>query len=271
PKNGALAPLIVSKREKNSPQISPDGQKIAYVSDLSGSFEIWVCDRDGSNQVQLTRMRQAEAGTPRWSPDGQRLVFDAKPDQGGDLFVINATGGTPQRLTTEPSHDVMPSWSRDGQWIYFCSNRGGDFQIWKMPATGGTATQLTRHGGFEAFESPDGQTLYYSKWRGVDGLWSIPVTGGTEQPVPELAQAGYWRAWGLTQEGIYYVGHTSTAPPHPIRLFNFATHQTSQLGAVEKTPPWYVASLTVAPNGQWLLYAQPDRRVSSLMLVENFR
>jgi len=270
PENRGLTPLVVSKRDENSPQISPDGQKIAFVSDRSGSIEIWVCDRDGNNPLQLTRMRHAEAGTPRWSPDSQRLVFDAKPDRGGDLFVINATGGTPQRLTTEPSHDVMPSWSHDGQWIYFCSNRGGDYQIWKMPAAGGAAVQMTRHGGFEAFESLDGQTLYFSKWRGVDGLWSVPASGGTEQPVPELAQAGYWRAWAVTQDGIYYVAHKGATPPHPIQFFSFATRLTTQLGVVEKSPPWYVGSLTAARDGQWLLYAQPDRQVSTLMLVENF-
>lgn len=266
-----FTPLIVSKRGEDSPQVSPDGMKIVFVSDRSGSLEIWVCDRDGSNPLQLTRMRQAGAGTPRWSPDGQRIVFDARPEQSGELFMINATGGTPQRLTTDAYHDAMPSWSHDGQWIYFCSNRGGDYQIWKLPVAGGPPMQMTRHGGFEAFASPDGQTLYYSKWRGVDGLRSIPTAGGAEQPVPELAEAGYWRNWAVTKDGIYYVAHTSVLPPHPLKFFSFATRQTVQLGVVEKTPLLYVGSLSVAPDRQWLLYAQSDRLVSTLMLVENFR
>ena len=75
----------------------------------------------------------------------------------------------------------------------------------------------------------------------------------------------------MTKDGVYYVAHTGPTPPHPIKFFSFATRQTTQLGVVEKTPPWYVGSLTVAPDGQWLLYAQSDRQVSTLMLVENFR
>jgi serine/threonine protein kinase/Tol biopolymer transport system component len=268
---GAFVPFIATKRGEDSPQISPDGQKIAFISSRSGSSEIWLCDSDGGNPRQLTQMRQAEAGSPRWSPEGQRLVFDARPDLNGDLFIVSAAGGPPQRLTAEPSHDVIPSWSNDGKWIYFCSNRSGNFQIWKMPATGGTAVQMTQQGGLEVFESPDGQTLYYSKWRGVDGLWSVPAAGGTEQPVPDLAKAGYWRAWSVTAGGIFYVAHINTGPPYPLHFFSFANRQTRQVGIIEKTPPWYVGSLTAASNGQWLLYAQPDRLISTLMLVENFR
>lgn len=187
------------------------------------------------------------------------------------MFVVNAAGGRPLSLTTDPAYDVLPSWSHDGEWLYFCSNRRGDYQIWKMPSASGAATQVSQHGGFEAVALPDGQTINYSKWRGVDGLWSIPVAGGVEQPVTELAQAGYWRAWAVTKDGLYYVPHTSTTPPHPRKFFSFASRQTTQLGVVEKTPLWYVSSLSVALDGRWLLYAQLDRQVSTLILVENFR
>ncbi len=222
PGSGAPVSLIVSKRMDHSPQVSPDGKKIVFVSDRSGSMEIWVCDRDGGNPLQVTRMGQAESGTPRWSPDSQRLVFDARPDQNGDLFVVNAAGGAPQRLSAEASQDVVPSWSRDGQWIYFGSTRGGDFQIWKMPASGGAAVQVTRRGGFEAFEAPDGN-LIYSKGRGADGLWTVPANGGEERPIPELARAGYWRSWAMTKDGLYFVAHEGAAPPRPIKFFSFAT------------------------------------------------
>src|ERR1700682_3804216 len=67
------------------PQISPDGTKLAYMSDRSGTMEIWVSDRDGKNGFQLTAV--GSAGTPRWSPDGRSIVFDASgrngPSAGG--------------------------------------------------------------------------------------------------------------------------------------------------------------------------------------------
>ena len=66
-------------------------------------------------------------------------------------------------MTTEPSDDVVPSWSNDGRWIYFASKRTGRWEVWKAPADGGQAVQVTKHGGFAAFESRDGQSVYYAK------------------------------------------------------------------------------------------------------------
>lgn len=269
-KREPMTRLITSQREDDSPQFSPDGKKIAFASNRSGSMEIWVCASDGSSPLQLTHTGTATAGSPRWSLDSRRLVYDSNLELHGDLFMIDAEGGAPRRLTTEPSNDTLPNWSRDGAWIYFCSDRGGDKQIWKMPAAGGPAVQVTRKGGFEAVEAPDGKTLYYSK-ENNDGLWTVPSTGGEERPVPELAEAGHWRSWTMNSDGIYFVAHTSSAPPRPLKFFHFATRRLTQIGAVEKDPLRWVPSLAVSPDGRWLLYAQIERNASNIMLVENFR
>ena len=155
------ARLIASTRTDFFPQISPDGDRIAFESDRSGSPEVWVCDRDGRRAVQLTSFAGVNAVSPCWSPDGRWIAFDAAPDGNGDIYVINADGGSPRRLTTEGSGDTVPSWSRDGKWIYFSSNRTGIFQVWKAPAAGGEAVQVTKKGAFPAFEeSPDGKFVF---------------------------------------------------------------------------------------------------------------
>jgi Tol biopolymer transport system component len=266
----AMTRLITSQREDDSPQFSPDGKKIAFASNRSGSVEIWVCASDGSSPLQLTQTGIASAGSPRWSPDSRRLVYDSNLETQSELFMIDAEGGAPRRLTTEASNDILPNWSRDGAWIYFCSDRGGNKQIWKMPAAGGPAVQITQKGGFEAVEAPDGKTLYYSKGY-TDGLWTVPSTGGEERPVPELAEAGYWRSWTMTADSIYFVAHTGSAPPRPLKFFSFATRRVTQIGTVEKDPLRWVPGLAISPDGRWLLYAQIERDTSNIMLVENFR
>ena len=80
-----------------------------------------------------------------------------------DVYVINANGGRPKRLTDHPADDGVASWSRDGRSIYFVSNRTKAWEVWKMPADGGDAIQVTRNGGYVAFESVDGEFLYYVK------------------------------------------------------------------------------------------------------------
>jgi hypothetical protein len=164
----------------------------------------------------------------------------------------------------------MPSWSRDGQWIYFCSNRSGKFETWKVPATGGPAIQVTTQGGFEAFESPDGKLLYYTKGRGPGGIWQMPIEGGEEQQVPELLDAGYWRYWAVADDGIYFVAFVASARPQ-IKFFSFAARRVTQLGVLERDPLHGPPGLTVSPDGRSVLYAQADQSISDIMLVENFR
>jgi Tol biopolymer transport system component len=261
--------LIGSSRGEDSPQFSPDGQKIAFTSNRSGNDEIWVCQSDGSNAIQLTSFGTSYTGSPRWSPDGQQIAFDSRSTGQADIFVISANGGAPRRLTTEPSTDVVPSWSRDGQWIYFCSNRGGDLEIWKMPAAGGPAAQVTKQGGFEAVESVDGHTLYYTK-RYQDGIYQMPVAGGAENLIPELRNAGYFRYWAVTAHGIFFVPRPAT-PQTVINFFSFDTRQIKPVATPEKGPLNGPMGLSVSPDGQWLLYAQQDHSTSDLMLLENFR
>jgi Tol biopolymer transport system component len=66
--------FITSTQDDLEPQFSPDGRKIAFTSGRSGANEIWVCDRDGLNPVQLTSFKaETLVGSPRWSPDSFTL------------------------------------------------------------------------------------------------------------------------------------------------------------------------------------------------------
>ena len=80
-----------------------------------------------------------------------------------------------------------------------------------MPAAGGQAVQITRRGGFAAFESQDGKSLYYAKGMDIDGLWSVAVNGGEEAPVLDFPKASFWGYWALVEKGIYFV-NTETRP-----------------------------------------------------------
>ena len=178
--------LIISTALEISPRYSPDGKRIAFVSNRSGSDEIWVCGGDGENPIRLSSFHGPLAGSPSWSPDGKRIVFDCRPEGNADIYVVSAEGGQPRRLTTDPAEDIVPSWSRDGRWIYFTSNRNADggsgrLQIWKMPADGGEAVQMTRQGGFEPMESPDGQWLYFTQDRGSSSIRRMPTGGAPKR------------------------------------------------------------------------------------------
>src|SRR5262249_39617779 len=146
---------------------------------------LWVIDADGSHAMELFSRAGAASGDPCWSPDGQRIAFDSNAEGNADIYVIQANGGKPIRLTTDSADDDDPNWSRDGNWIYFASNRTGRPETWKVPTRGGEAVQVTRNGGGRALESPDRKSLYYTKGHipTATGLWNMPVNGGEESRV----------------------------------------------------------------------------------------
>jgi Tol biopolymer transport system component/tRNA A-37 threonylcarbamoyl transferase component Bud32 len=250
--------LIASTGSNFDPQYSPDGKRIVFVSDRSGSREIWVCDSDGSNPRQLTSFGGPHVGVPFWSPDGRQIRFVATPESGVGWYVVSEEGGQPRRVTD------LETWSRDGKWIYFTSNKTGTWQVWKRPAEGGNAVQVTKQGGGDPWESPDGKTVYYDKVKGeVASLWKVPVEGGEETRVVEQILPTNWPDWALTSEGIYFVNASGRA----IEFFNFATHRITQAAKLEKQ----IFALAASPDGRSILLAQVDQDTSHIMLVENFR
>jgi Tol biopolymer transport system component len=264
----APVPLVSSTRAETDLNLSPDGKRLAFVSTRSGNREIWACDSEGSNPVQLTTFGGDLVGTPRWSADGRSIAFDAVREGHRDIYVIAADGGFLRRLTTEKSDDVRPGWSRDGRWIYFGSNRSGNWQVWKAPAQGGTAVQVTRNGGREALESPDGKFVYYAQL-GTPGIWRVPAEGGNEEKVLDR---GLQSAWAVASRGLYLLSRRPNEGP-AVEFYSFATGQLGLIRSLARNTllggggPLFA----VSPDERWMLYIQADRVQSDILLVENWQ
>ncbi len=268
-KTRAPARFIASTQPDREPQFSPDGTKIVFTSTRSGNNEIWICDSEGRNSIQLTSFNGPDLGSPRWSPDNRWIAFDSNKDGNWDIYVISRDGGQPRRLTSGPSDKWRPSWSHDGRWVYFGSTKTGDGQIWKTPAQGGEAVRLTKiKGGGEAFESFDGKFVYYA-YTEEPGVWKVPVTGGEETRVLDWGEDG---VWALTNQGICFFD-ISKSTGAALKFYNFATGKATLLRQFSKETQVETGStsLTVSPDGRWILYVQRDQSGSNLMLVENFR
>lgn len=256
--------IVASTREEYSPQFSPDSNRIVFVSDRSGSREIWVCDRDGGNQIQLTSFGGSHVGSPRWSPDGRQIAFDSRPEGLSSIYVINATGGSPRRLTEGKSEDVLPSWSRDGRLIYFGSRRSGDWQIWRINIENEQVEQVTTNGGYEAFEAADGKSVYFAKLE--PGIWKIVPGGGSETRVLDKA---VWGSWSIFAEGICLQNRGTSQST--LEFYSFATSQLKTFGKIENTRTFGGSpGFAVSADGRWILYRQVDQIDNDIMLLENF-
>ena len=267
-KRPSLTRLISSSRREDTPNFSPDGKRIVFDSNRSGHWEIWVCHSDGQNSVQLTSFGGPyTTGTPRWSPDGETIAFDSRPEGQSDIFVINPESRAQRNLTADTLENVAPSWSRDGRWIYFGSNQDGLSQVWKMPVEGGQRIQVTKKGGFEAFESFDGTSIYYSKPGEPNAIWKVPSAGGEETRF--LANT-LWRYWTVGEKGIYFI--TREDRFLILNFIDFATRQITALGRFERSSAKDShAGLALSPDGLSLLWTIPEGYNSDIMLVENFR
>mgnify|MGYP001579546272 CR=1 FL=1 len=265
----APAKWIASTRMDVAPQYSPDGKRIAFASNRTGNLEIWACDSEGRNPVQLTSWAAQDKGSPRWSPDGRWIALDVIQDRQRDIYVVAGEGGFSRRLTSEPTNEVRPSWSQDGRWVYFASNRTGDWQVWKVPAEGGPAVQVTRNGGRQAFESPDGTFVYYAKFPPAAGIWRVPASGGEETQVLDQGMQG---GWAITSLGIFFFDLTATPGP-AIQLFDPTTRRLARVaqlpaGTTIRTPENYLA---VSSDARSILYAQVDQTESDILMLDNFR
>ncbi len=266
---GRITPLVTATRRDTHPDISPDGTRIAFVSDRTGQAEIWVADASGANPRRVTELK-TNARNPRWSPDGRRIAFSAQPSAVNhvDLYIAEADAGVSQRLTFDASNEHVPTWSADGRWVFFMSDRSGTREIWKVPASGGRAEQVTTGGGLKAWESRDGRFLYLSN--DAPAIWRQATAGTEPTLVFRLPAFTAWGGeWSLSDHGIYWVNRQASPLP-AIEFFDFAAGASTRVVA----PSGLLDEgglLSVAPDGQWLVFNQRDYHSSDIMMIDGFK
>ena len=192
------------------PDWSPDGTKIAFVSDRNDDADqIYIMDSDGKNQTRLTDGPRRKL-QPDWSPDGGKIAFtvwDGIPR----IDVMDADGKNRTSLVGEAS---APAWSPDGQQIMFVSARNWESEIMVIGADGQGLERLKHglRGGNPSF-SPDGRRIAYNAEHG--GSVHIFVVGADGKNPKRLThnQQGHWGpAWSPDGGAIAYVAPNDGIP-----------------------------------------------------------
>ncbi len=146
-----LTKLTPDTASASDPAFSPDGSRIAYVSQRDGNAEIYVMNADGTGAARVTNDLQSD-GRPAFTPDGQAIVFhSSRPAPPGppapagkqQIWTVNLDGTGLTQLTRD-SVNASPTVSPDGQTVAYVSSRNKDSDIWLMGRDGSNQRQFTR-------------------------------------------------------------------------------------------------------------------------------
>jgi len=154
------------------PSWSPDGTRLAFQSDRSGNWEIYVLQADGSGGSRLTNNADADM-SPAWSPGGRHLAFQSDRGGGWSIYTMNADGTEVTRLATALPDGEEPAWSPDGSRLALVSRSDGNAEIYVVNADGSGLLRLTENAADDEHPSwsPDGTRLAFASER--DGNWEI--------------------------------------------------------------------------------------------------
>ena len=248
------------------PSFSPDGASLAFASDRTGSFEIYVRGLEATARDTAVTSDGQQNIQPAWSPDGRHVAY-VSLGRGG-IWVVPALGGAPRRLTP---FGGRPAWSPDASTIVFQSqtpthplgySAGSGSVLWTVPAAGGEPRILTKRSGWghgSPSFSPDGARIAYSAGAAV---WTIRPDGTDARRLSRFASDVDQVFFGRDARELY-VAFTPPVPDDPggglLRL------RLSAEGAAAGEPEEVTAGsavgrgqLALAPDGRRLAYVEAE-------------
>ncbi len=187
-------PLTALRTISLTPRWSPDATRIAFTcfEPASGvrSPQICMYSVDANKVVSFPRFRGTNS-SPAWSPDGSQLIFSSSMLGNPELFVTDANGGRPKRLTFSNGASTSPAWNpKTGQTVVFVSDRGGIPKLFMMNADGTNSTELdVPDKGYliDPAWAPNGQLLCFS-WRRPEGNYDLYLMDAASSKIVEITR-----------------------------------------------------------------------------------
>ena len=206
----------------SSPNLSPDGQRIALYSNTNGNTDVWVLEAKRGVLSRLTS-DVADDVAPIWSPDGGRVVFSSNRRGVHDLYQKSmAGGGSEELLLATAQLKLATDWSRDGRFLLFNSrDPKAGVDIWALPLDGkGQPFPVVRTTFDEQLAqfSPDGRWIaYQSNESGRPDVYVQPFPGpGTRSLVS--TSGGSHARWRRDGRELFYLATNGRLMAVPIRV-----------------------------------------------------
>lgn len=155
-----------------SPDWSPDGRSLMFMSYLNRHPDLWVLDLPSSRMHSLSS-RPGINASPRYSPDGNFIALSMSFEAIPKIYLLTPQGQIRKRLTSGRGNDISPTWSPDGSTIAYVSDQAGSPQLYTAPVSGGQPRRITFQNNYNTDPdwSPRGDLLAFSSR--IDGRFQI--------------------------------------------------------------------------------------------------
>jgi serine/threonine protein kinase/Tol biopolymer transport system component len=193
---------------EDTPAISPDGDTVAYASDGSGSWDIYVRRIGGRNATRVAADPARNEGAPAFSPDGRLIAFH-EADTDGGIFIVGATGESERRVADSGFH---PAWSPDGRQIAFCQERIVNpasrvvvSALSVVDIASGSIRVVTGGDAVQPAWSPSGSRLaYWAQAAGQRDIYTIAPAGGDPVKATDDAALDWGVEWAPDGRHLYF-------------------------------------------------------------------
>ncbi len=232
---------------------SPDGQRIAFVSECDGNMELYTMNSDGSGRQRLTSDFALD-DHPTWSPDGRQIAFVStrQPAPAGRawnaIFAMDSDGSNVRRLSSADMVDYSPAWSPRGDLIAFASGSGrsGQSDIYVMKPNGQRRRLVVENGGWPAFVD-EGRAIAFHRQRDGDG-WDVWRINTDESELKRLVENASMPRATADGSKIALVVHSGS--DQQIAVFDVERGTLEEI-TVDQTDHW---NPTISPDGMTIVY-----------------
>jgi len=228
--------------------------KIAYISDRSGSKEVYVMDYDGSNSYALTSYRST-ALTPVWAPDGEKIAFTRMRTGAVDIEIISRIDRRSLPFQRPGGTTTTPAWSPDGSQLAFATSRdGSDTEIYVADWNGRNLHRLTVSKSVDispVWNPKTGKEIaFVSDRSGTAQIYIMDAEGTNVRRIVEDGGTAVNPAWSPDGQRIAFAWQKSRTSNFDLYMHDLATGKDVQLtqdvGNNER-PTW-------APDGRHLAF-----------------
>ncbi len=234
--------------------------RIAYVTKVGPSFNLWVADADGENaQSALTSAEPIIS--PSWAPNGTQIAYVSFESRKPVIFVHDVASGKRRLVANFKGSNSAPAWSPDGKTLAVTLSRDGGSQLFLLDATGGEPRRLAQSSAIdtEPTFTSDGRFIYFVSDRGgAPQIYRMPSSGGNPERVtftgtynvsPSVSSDGKWLAYISRVNGVFKLHVMDLASG----TSNAITDTTS-----DENPSF-------APNNRLIIYATQQAGREALM------